>query len=79
MGVSLGIGEWVPVGAVVGGEAFVASAGCAAMVGVAEGAVKDAVSGLRQLLTSSPSKASAVRVCLTLLGISHSPCWMGLC
>jgi hypothetical protein len=75
-GVSLGVGEWVVVGAKVGCGAFVALAGCAAMVGVAEGAVEDALSAARQLLANSKTMAVRNAVCLTQAGIYQLSCRM---
>jgi hypothetical protein len=77
-GVPLGVGEWVAVGAMVGWGAFVAFAGCAAMLGVAEGAVKDAVSGARQPLTNSRIIAVRNAVYLIQAGISQLTCRMAL-
>lgn len=76
---SLGAGEWVAVGVVLGGGALVDPAGCAAMIDVAEGAVEGAAPGVRQPLTSSPSRTSVLRIFLTLLAISPSPCWPACC
>jgi hypothetical protein len=75
-GVVLGVGAWVTVDVVVGWGAFVAFAGCAAMLGVAEGAMKDAVSGARQLLTNSRTIAVRNAVYLTKAGISQRSCRM---